>query len=148
MTSSSLYLIAHVVRVLHWRFKEKILHVRDGPLKKTVGLVKVQKKKNTWHCWCDNTGNDQESALCLRSDATRIYASSNRFNLRFCVKKVKKDVQLKELKWLVDLILEQKMNCPKAIVFCNTMNEIALIFALIFIIVCVLFLIEIALVVN
>ena len=40
---------------------------------------------------------------------------------------MKKDVQLKELKWLVDLILEQKMNCPKAIVFCNTMNKIALV---------------------
>ena len=53
--------------------------------------------------------------------------SPNRSNLRFCVKKVKKDVQLKELKWLVDLIREQKRNCPKAIVFCNTMNEIALV---------------------
>ena len=53
--------------------------------------------------------------------------SPNRFNLRFCVKKVKKDIQLKELKWLVDLILEQKMNCLKAIVFYNSMNEIALV---------------------
>ena len=53
--------------------------------------------------------------------------SPNRLNLRFCVKKVKKDVQLKELKWLVDLIREQKSNCPKTIVFCNTMNEIALV---------------------
>ena len=47
--------------------------------------------------------------------------------MRFSVKKVKKDEQLKELKWLVDLIRELKNKCPKTIVFCNTMNEIALV---------------------
>ena len=67
------------------------------------------------------------NVLCLRSDATKIYVSPNRVNLRFSVKKVKKDEQLKELKWLVDLIRELKNKCPKTIVFCNTMNEIALV---------------------
>ena len=67
------------------------------------------------------------NVLCLRSDATKIYVSPNRVNLRFIVKKVKKDEQLKELKWLVDLIRELKNKCPKTIVFCNTMNEIALV---------------------
>ena len=79
-------------------------------------------------CTADATTQETiKKVLCLRSDVTKISVSPNRLNLRFCVKKVKKDVQLKELKWLVDLIREQKGNCPKTIVFCNTMNEIALV---------------------
>ena len=64
--------------------------------------------------------------LCLKNCKT-IYVSPNRLNLRFSVKKVKKDVQLKELLWLVDLVKEEGVNCPKTIVFCNTMNEIAIV---------------------
>ena len=56
-----------------------------------------------------------------------IYVSPNRPNLRFSVKKVKKQLQLKELDWLIDLIREEGVNCPKTIVFCNTMNEIAIV---------------------
>ena len=58
---------------------------------------------------------------------TVIYVSPNRPNLRFSVKKVKKHLQLKELDWLIDLIREEGVNCPKTIVFCNTMNEIAIV---------------------
>ena len=36
-------------------------------------------------------------------------------------------MQLKKLKWLVDLIREQNGNCPKTIVFCKTTYEIALV---------------------
>ena len=43
------------------------------------------------------------------------------------MKKVTKDVQLKELKWLVNLIKEDGINCTKTIIFCNTMNEIAVV---------------------
>ena len=53
--------------------------------------------------------------------------SASRLNLRFSVKKVKKDAQLKELKWLVNLIKEERISCPKTIIFCNTMNEIAVV---------------------
>lgn len=53
--------------------------------------------------------------------------SSSQLNLQFSVKKVKKDVQLKELLWLVNLVKEEGVNCPKTIVFCNTMNEIAIV---------------------
>ena len=65
--------------------------------------------------------------LCMRPDCSTVYVSPNRLNLRFSVKKVKKDVQLKELKWIVNLIKEEGLNCPKTIIFCNTMNEIAVV---------------------
>ena len=56
-----------------------------------------------------------------------IYVSPNRLNLRFSVKKVKKDAQLTELKWLVNLFKDKRISCPKTIIFCNTMNEIAVV---------------------
>ena len=43
------------------------------------------------------------------------------------MKKVKKQLQLKELYWLVTLLRNEGVNCPKTIVFCNTINEIALV---------------------
>ena len=61
----------------------------------------------------------------MRPDCSTVYVSPNRLKLRFSVKKVTKDVQLRELKWLVNLIKEDGMNCPKTIIFCNTINEIA-----------------------
>ena len=60
-------------------------------------------------------------------DVKVIYVSPNRFNLRFSVKKVKKQMQLKELDWLVTLLRNEGVNCPKTIVFCNTINEIAVV---------------------
>ena len=65
--------------------------------------------------------------LCMRPYCSTVYVSPNRLNLRFSVKKVTKDVQLKELKWLVTLVKEDVINCPKTIIFCNTMNEIAVV---------------------
>ena len=65
--------------------------------------------------------------LCMRPDCRTVYVSPYRLNLRFSVKKVKKDAQLKELKWIVNLIKEEGINCPKTIIFCNTMNEIAVV---------------------
>ena len=65
--------------------------------------------------------------LCMTPDCSKVYVSPNRLNLRFSVKKVKKDVQLKELKWIVNLIKEEGINCPKTIIFCNTMDEIAVV---------------------
>ena len=58
-----------------------------------------------------NSGDHQESSLygCRFNDDM----SPNWLNLRFCVKKVKKIDQLKELKWLVDLIRPKKKDCPK-----------------------------------
>ena len=65
--------------------------------------------------------------LCMRPDCSTAYVSPNRLKLRFSVKKVKKDGQLKGLMWIVNLIKEEGINCPKTIIFCNTMNEIAVV---------------------
>ena len=51
--------------------------------------------------------------------------SPNRENLRFCVKKVKKEQQLEELQWLINLIKVHGKDTPKTLIFCNTLNEIA-----------------------
>jgi len=68
-----------------------------------------------------------KKVLCLRPDCRTVYVSPNRLNLRFSVKEVKKDMQLKELKWIVNLIKKEGINYPKTIIFCNTMNEIAVV---------------------
>lgn len=66
-------------------------------------------------------------ALNLSQTAEVIYVSPNRLNLRFSVQKVKKEQHLKKLDWLVDLVKKEGINTPKTIVFCNTMNEIAIV---------------------
>ena len=63
----------------------------------------------------------------LSQTAEVIYVSPNRLNLRFSVQKVKKEQHLKKLDWLVDLVKKEGINTPKTIVFCNTMNEIAIV---------------------
>lgn len=65
--------------------------------------------------------------FCMRLDCKIVYVSFNWLNLRFFVKKVNKDVQLQELKWIVNLIKEQGINCLKIIIFCNMMNEIVVV---------------------
>ena len=64
-----------------------------------------------------------KNSLCLNQGTLEIYLSPNRTNLRFSVHKVKKNVQLKHLDWLVEKASGK--TTPKTIVFCNTMNEIA-----------------------
>ena len=54
-----------------------------------------------------------------------MYVSLNRENLRFSVKKVKKEQQLEELHWLIELIKQHAKDPPKTLIFCNTLNEIA-----------------------
>lgn len=51
--------------------------------------------------------------------------SPNRKNIRFSVKKNKKEHLLSELDWLTTCIKENGDSTPKTIIFCNTMNEIA-----------------------
>ena len=75
----------------------------------------------------DQTTQETIRKVLMRPDCSTVYVSPNRLNLRFSVKKVTKDVQLKELKWLVNLIKEDGINCPKTIIFCNRMNEIAVV---------------------
>lgn len=73
----------------------------------------------------NNTQKHIKEALNLKKDSLTVYVSPNRTNLRFSVKKVKKEVQLTELQWLIDMVKEQGKDTPKTIIFCNTMNEIA-----------------------
>ena len=73
----------------------------------------------------DTTQKNIIEALNLKKDTLTVYVSPNRTNLRFSVKKVKKDVQLDELQWLVDIVKEKGKDTPKTMLFCNTMIEIA-----------------------
>ena len=66
-----------------------------------------------------------KKVLCLKECALTIYVSPNRPNLRFYVKKGKKEKLLDQLQWLVHMVKEKGKDTPKTIVFCNTMNEIA-----------------------
>jgi len=66
-----------------------------------------------------------KETLNLKKDTLTVYVSPNRINLRFSVKKVKKEKQLDELQWLIDIVKEKGRDTPKTIIFCNTMNEIA-----------------------
>ena len=75
----------------------------------------------------ETTQTTIKEVLCMKTNCRTIYVRPNRLNLRFSVKKVKKDAQLKELKWLVNLIKDKRISCPKTIIFCNTMNEIAVV---------------------
>ncbi|XP_068731882.1 uncharacterized protein [Montipora capricornis] len=66
-----------------------------------------------------------KNLLCLQPEALTVLVSPNRENLRFSVKKVKKGEMFQQLQWLVDLVLNKGTQCPKTIIFCNTLNEIA-----------------------
>ena len=58
-------------------------------------------------------------------DPLVIYVSPSCTNLRFSVKKVAKDKHLSELDWLVNILSGKGNECPKTLIFCNTMNDIA-----------------------
>ena len=73
----------------------------------------------------DSTQKNIREALNMKHDTLTVYVSPNRTNLRFSVKKVKKDFQLSELQWLIDILKEKGKDAPKTMIFCNTMNEIA-----------------------
>ena len=73
----------------------------------------------------DNTQRNIREALNMKQDTLTVYVSPNRANLRFSVKKVKKNEQLNELQWLVDILKEKGTDAPKTMIFCNTMNDIA-----------------------
>lgn len=64
------------------------------------------------------------SQLAMK-DPIKIYVSPNRENLRFAVRKTKKDCAYSELDWLVSEVNKKGKSVEKTIIFCNTMNEIA-----------------------
>ena len=65
----------------------------------------------------ETTHRTIKEVLCMKTNCRTIYVSPNRLKLRFSVRKVKKDAQLKELKWLVNLIKDKRISCPKTIIF-------------------------------
>ena len=68
----------------------------------------------------DSTQQNIRKALNMKHDTLTVYVSPNRTNLRFAVKKVKKDVQLNDLQWLIDILKEKGKDTPKTMIFCNT----------------------------
>ena len=68
-----------------------------------------------------------KNVLNLSENAEVIYVSPNWLNLRFSVQKLKKEQQLKKLDGLVDLVKKEGIITPKTIVFCNAMDEIAIV---------------------
>ena len=63
--------------------------------------------------------------LCLKADHTKLLISLNRENLRFSVHKVKKELLVTQIDWLVEEVKQKGANMPKTIIFCNTIKDIA-----------------------
>lgn len=61
----------------------------------------------------------------MQLDTLTMYVSPYHTNLRFSVKKVIKDVQLNELRCLLDTLKEKGKDAQETMIFCSTMNEIA-----------------------
>jgi len=66
-----------------------------------------------------------QESLALKENMLTVFVSPNWENLRFCVKNVKKEQQLEELQWLIDLMKQHGKDTSKTLIFCNTLNEIA-----------------------
>ena len=68
-----------------------------------------------------------ENDLSLKNPVC-IFVSPKRDNLRFTVIKVKQSEMFDQLYWLVKLMKDTGTNCPKTLIFCNTLNDIAAVF--------------------
>ena len=97
----------------------KLIHCNSSVLRRSCWITNGNSTPN-------NLGNIKR-VLNLSETAEVIYVSPNQLNLRFSVQKEKKEQQLRKLDWLVDLVKKEGFNTPKTIVFCNTMNEIAIV---------------------
>lgn len=61
--------------------------------------------------------------------AISICVSPERKNVSFSVQKVKNACEMfKSITWLIELIKKTGMNCPKTIIFCNTLHDIAAVY--------------------
>lgn len=63
------------------------------------------------------------------STTTTVFISPNRENLRFSIVKRTKGEMSQCLNWLVRLIEEQGSTMPKTIIFCNTYQDIIVVFS-------------------
>ena len=73
-----------------------------------------------------STLNIIQKSLVLK-DPVCIFVSPER-NIRFSVKKLKQNEMFEQLSWLVQLIRDAGIHCPKTLIFCNTLNDIAAVF--------------------
>ena len=74
-----------------------------------------------------STLNIIQKSLVLK-DPVCIFVSPERKNIRFSVKKLKQNEMFEQLSWLVQLIKDAGIHCPKTLIFCNTLNDIAAVF--------------------
>ena len=65
------------------------------------------------------------SILGLKKDRVELFVSPNITNIRISVVKTKKDAAFTQLHWISNMIREQRLDCPKTLLFCNTMKDIA-----------------------
>ena len=65
------------------------------------------------------------SGLSLKKDKVELFVSPNRENLRISVIKTKKSDAFENLHWIVKMIQENGLECPKTLLFCNTTKDIA-----------------------
>ena len=65
------------------------------------------------------------SSLGLKKDRVELFVSPIITNIRISVVKTKKDAAFTQLQWISDMIREQRLDCPKTLLFCNTMKDIA-----------------------
>jgi ATP-dependent DNA helicase RecQ len=80
------------------------------------------------------TGTADESTLnVIKSDLLLkkhdcIFVTPERKNIRISVRKVAKNDMFAQLSWLIELIKVTGRCCPKTLIFCNTLNDIAAVF--------------------
>ena len=74
-----------------------------------------------------STLNIIQKSLVLK-DPVCIFVSPERKNIRFSVKKLKQNEMFEQLSWLVQLIKDAGIHCPKTLIFCDTLNDIAAVF--------------------
>ena len=65
------------------------------------------------------------SGLGLKKNRVELFVSPNRENLRISVVACKKEEAFNKLLWISDMIRNHGLDCPKTLVFCNTMKNLA-----------------------
>ncbi|CAB4014650.1 ATP-dependent DNA helicase -like [Paramuricea clavata] len=71
-----------------------------------------------------STLNVIKSDLLLKNPDC-VFVSSERKNIRFSVRKVTKGEMFYQLSWLIKLIKDNGACCPKTLILCNTLNDVA-----------------------
>ena len=65
------------------------------------------------------------SGLGLKKNRVELFVSPNRENLWRSVTRCKKEEAFNQLLWISDMIRNHGLDCPKTLMFCNTMKNLA-----------------------